>query len=132
MTTSLQCILYVSDLAGEVNVHGITQVFQSARQFATNNGISGVLIFDGIRFCEYLEGSADRLGVIWTHIQRDARHTNLQVLHEEPVLAQRRMAHWSVAYAMRSEPSVVQRMAQLRGLPAVEHLQASLPELDMV
>jgi hypothetical protein len=61
-------------------------------------GLTGVLIFSGRHFAQFLEGPADKLVVMKTSIARDRRHTDIQTL-ATPSIKQRRYGRWALAYA---------------------------------
>lgn len=129
MSAPLQSILYSSCLAAQANVHGIAHISKVARQFTADNGISGVLVFDGAQFCEYLEGPAEGMQVLLGNIRNDERHTHMQVLHEEYNLMQRRLPQWFMAYTEHGDAGVVPQVARLRGEAALAQLQALLHTL---
>ena len=50
--------LYWSQLADSQSPTAIGQILARARPFNAANGITGLLVFDGQRFCQHLEGPA--------------------------------------------------------------------------
>lgn len=63
--------------------------------------ITGVLIFTGTHFCQFLEGPEGAVCSLADKIRRDPRHTDVWVVHQEAVTV-RRFAGWSMGYKGRS------------------------------
>ena len=51
-------LLYVSSIAPESEVNIVGQIAREARAKNARQGITGLLVFDGERFCQHLEGSS--------------------------------------------------------------------------
>ena len=63
--------------------------------------ITGVLIFTGTHFCQFLEGPDDAVSSLTDKIRLDPRHSDIWVVHQEAVTV-RRFAGWSMGYKGRS------------------------------
>ena len=57
--------------------------------------VTGVLLFDGYRFFQYLEGPRTAIDEVFGCIERDTRHGNLEVLFDEAV-NERYFRSWSM------------------------------------
>lgn len=55
-------IVYSSQLAPSVPAECVADIVRTARQFNAAHGITGLLVFDGQRFCQYLEGPDAPIG----------------------------------------------------------------------
>ena len=82
-------------LFSEAELHVLLQTAQ-ARNKAAN--ITGLLIYDNGRFFQCLEGPADSLGMVWDAIQRDTRHTDVELLGNAPT-STRFFANWDMRLA---------------------------------
>ena len=82
-------------LFSEAELHVLLQTAQ-ARNKAAN--ITGLLIYDKGRFFQCVEGPADSLGMVWDAIQRDTRHTDVELLGNAPTTT-RFFANWDMRLA---------------------------------
>lgn len=60
-------------------------------------GITGLLVFDGDRFIQALEGDAARVQAIMNRITKDPRHDNIAYV-ENTKIGQRQFDQWSTEY----------------------------------
>lgn len=74
-TSHRLCFLYHSVMADTQEASCVADIVKAARQFNASQGLSGLLVFDGMRFAQYLEGPADALQALIERLQQDTRHT---------------------------------------------------------
>ncbi len=98
MTNPLKSLLYVSRLADESNASCVSDIIKTARAFNAVNGITGVLVFDGERFAQFIEGEAAAIDALTQNLQRDRRHTEFTILHITPQEDARQFQSWSMGY----------------------------------
>ena len=91
--------------------------------------ITGMLIFDGIRFCQYLEGSKDDLMALFERINNDSRHAAVTMIHHGP-LQERRFKKFSLAFACGDDYEALGRLQALKGPSGVTAFSELLPTLD--
>ncbi|PAY09562.1 hypothetical protein CK489_02885 [Bradyrhizobium sp. UFLA03-84] len=60
--------------------------------------LTGVLLFSGRHFAQFLEGTEANLHIMKTSICRDHRHTGIVTLPTDPV-EKRRYGRWALAYS---------------------------------
>jgi hypothetical protein len=63
--------------------------------------LTGVLIFSGVRFAQFLEGPDEKLNIMKETILRDGRHTDIHTLMATGI-EQRRYGRWVLAYSGRA------------------------------
>ncbi|MCK1367323.1 BLUF domain-containing protein [Bradyrhizobium sp. 62] len=61
-------------------------------------GLTGVLLFSGRHFAQFLEGAEANLDIMKGSIGSDDRHTGLVTLQADPV-EKRRYGRWALAYS---------------------------------
>ncbi len=122
--------VYTSVLAPASDVRCVADIVRRARSYNLANGISGVLVFDGERFCQHLEGEQEAVLLLAARIKRDSRHQQFRVLHRGNIGTQRRFGEWSLAYALDVEGTLLEVLARQPGLRAATLLQERLPLLD--
>lgn len=71
-------------------------LFATARSNNKKRNITGALLLSGHWFVQVLEGAETDLRRLFTSIQKDPRHSDVEVLYEGPV-DERIFAHWSMA-----------------------------------
>jgi len=123
-------IIYVSTLAADAPVRVVADIATKARSHNQRADITGLLVFDGLHFCQQLEGCARELAAVMARIQDDPRHRNLEVLHRGP-LDQRRFRRFSLGYTSVEDIELLERLQRLKGQAAVEAFVALLSGLDV-
>lgn len=83
------------NLLSEAELHTLLQKAQARNKAAD---ITGLLIYDDGRFFQCLEGPADSLEMVWAAIQRDTRHTDVELLGNSPT-STRFFANWDMRLA---------------------------------
>lgn len=123
-------VIYVSTLAPDARTSVVADIVGTARLNNARMGITGLLIFDGMRFCEQMEG--DRKDVLeqLARIRQDARHVNLRVVHQGP-LAARRFRRFSLGYTTLEDDDALGRLEALSGQDAIATFRALLSTLDL-
>ena len=92
--------------------------------------ITGVLVFDGVRFCQQIEGKQKDVLALMERTYQDTRHVNIEVFHHGP-LVERRFSHFSVAFADVEEVTVLEQLEQLDGQAGVDAFTALIATLNL-
>lgn len=90
-------VLYLSQLAHELDSNVVKDVVRVSRTHNPARGITGALLFDGERFCQLLEGSQSEVIPLMLRITRDARHGEIRTLHSGPASI-RALHSWRSGY----------------------------------
>ncbi|MBS0425939.1 MAG: BLUF domain-containing protein [Proteobacteria bacterium] len=122
--------LYWSQLADSQSPTAIGQILARARPFNASNGITGLLVFDGQRFCQHLEGPTVAVEALMGRIAADERHSELRIAYEGP-LAERRYRRFDMGYAQAEDPMQMEHLAMLRGDDALQKFLALRPSFDI-
>ena len=128
--TPLHEVLFVSTIAPEAPISIVAQIAGKARLANKARGITGLLIFDGMRFCEQLEGQEEDILALLERIRQDPRHTSVKLLHHGP-LPERRFKCFSMGYAPVEDIEVLGKLEQLQGPAAVGAFVDILSTLDL-
>lgn len=123
-------VLFVSTIAPEAPVSIVAQIAGKARLANKSRDITGLLIFDGMRFCEQLEGHEEDILALLDRIRQDPRHTRIKLLHNGP-LDTRRFKRFSMGYAPVEDVEVLERLEQLEGQAAVDAFVKIIATLDL-
>jgi len=89
---------YASQLADDAGTAMVPAILAQVRRGNADRGITGVLVFDGQSFVQYLEGPALAVQALMSRIADDPRHTALRVLHQG-ALQRRRCMRYELGYA---------------------------------
>ena len=127
---TLHEVLYVSTMAPAAPISIVADIAPKARVANRTSEITGLLIFDGMRFCQQLEGRPQEVLALMDRIGSDPRHTNIEIIHQGP-LAERRFRRFGLGYVSVDEIDVLEWLTHLRGKDAIDALMALLPELDL-
>lgn len=131
-TPELHCFLYRSHIAPTADIACVADIVKTARNFNKTQGITGILVFDGQRFCQYIEGPQPALQQLIDNIAKDPRHTAFTPLHQACCEPQRRFGNWAMAYVLvDDEDEPLQMLEGIHGPTAIEKLQTLIPMLDM-
>jgi hypothetical protein len=119
----LHALLYTSVVAAACSPAAIQGIIDVARVNNQRAGIGGWLLFDGTRFCQYLEGDPAAIEGLAGRIGRDVRHTGMAVL-EQVAVGLRRFPRGWLGYAVVPPNGALGRIACHRG-PAAVHAMAA-------
>ena len=129
-TSEIHEILYVSKLAADAPIRVVADIAVKSRSANLSRVITGLLVFDGMHFCQQFEGSDIEVAALMDRIRQDPRHTQVEVLHHGP-LVERRFRRWSLGYTSVDDVEAFDRLKRLRGQAAVDAFLALLPGLDL-
>lgn len=97
MWVDLKALTYTSWARPGIRPDEVDSIVMSARINNPLNGVSGVLIFNGVAFLQILEGGPDAVDGLVRRLASDPRHSNMSVRDEGPIPA-RLFPNWSMAY----------------------------------
>lgn len=94
----MRMILYISTARRHLAPGDIVDILRTARARNKISGVTGILLYDRVRFMEVLEGPAEAVEATFGRIQKDNRHFGLVKL-EDRRIAERQFGETSmVAY----------------------------------
>lgn len=102
-------IVYASRAAPGFTPERLAALMEDAARFNRSAGVTGVLLFDGQRFLQYMEGPADGLDVAFSRVSGARSHTELTELGRGRV-GQRRLPFWPMR-CLSVSASELQRIA---------------------
>lgn len=90
-------LCYISTARPFVTPREIETILEISRVNNRRAGVTGILLFNGKRFLQLLEGDADAVETVYRRIARDPRHFAMVRLSERAIDA-REFDHWDMAY----------------------------------
>ncbi len=88
-------LLYASRSADPGSSEVTESILAQSRSHNPASGITGILCYGGGIFLQALEGGRMQVSELYGHIQRDARHTDVVLLHYEEI-SERRFGGWTM------------------------------------
>ena len=128
--SQLYSFLYSSIFTPSYPITVVGELVKAARRKNAAQGLTGILVFDGVRFCQYLEGPQQNLADILATIENDPRHSDFRLHFHEQLDGPRQFRDWSIAYAEVEDEILLQELAAAQGQEALLHLRNLLPSLD--
>ena len=87
-------LLYCSR-AVNTSADAIESILAQAREHNPVSGITGILCYGGSIFLQAIEGGRMQVSDLFGHIQKDARHKDVALLHYEEI-SERRFGGWTM------------------------------------
>ncbi len=98
LTAPRHQLLYLSHLVASARYDVFARICQVSRHNNAERQIAGVLLFDGHRFCQLLEGPAASIALARQSIEKDPRHESMTVLVDRPQAAATALEPWQAGY----------------------------------
>jgi len=94
---ALQELLYTSLATPHSSQKHVTDILKTSQENNALYKMTGLLLFDGHRYIQILEGTAENLDVLFAAIEQDDRHYNLELIHRGGIET-RAFQDWQMAY----------------------------------
>lgn len=131
MMEPLHRFAYTSALSPSAGPQCVIDIVRTARRRNWDLEVTGILIFDGWAFFQFLEGPRTSIHSVVESIYRDSRHQGIAPLIEGLVSDSRQFGEWSMAYAVTNDEHAVPTLAACQGASLVDALERLIPNLDM-
>jgi hypothetical protein len=118
-------LVYASWISSDLAPGQIPDLVQQARPRNRETGVTSLLVFDGARFCQLLEGDVEVVKALARAIQGDPRHSGYTLLHAGPQSGPRRFPDWDLAFGLHDVNALEAVIARSHGLQMAEYLQAT-------
>jgi Sensors of blue-light using FAD len=92
----LKTLTYTSRARLDLASSGLADIHEAARHLNALDGITGLLVFDGIRFLQIIEGAEEAIDNLVERLRRDPRHSALEI-RDERFVEERSFPDWSMA-----------------------------------
>jgi hypothetical protein len=91
----LKTLTYTSRARLDLTDEDLHDILREARALNALDGITGLLVFDGSRFLQIVEGTEEAIDNLMERLRRDRRHNAVEV-RDERVVEQRSFAGWTM------------------------------------
>ena len=92
---SLKSLTYTSLARLDLDASDLETIHRTAREFNAIEGITGLLIFNGTRFLQIIEGTPQAIDDLVERLRRDPRHSGFEI-REERTIETRNFPAWSM------------------------------------
>ena len=124
----LTTLCYQSRAPGEPGSDELDDLLTDARDRNRRLGVTGMLVYEGDRFFQWLEGPSEALGGLWTSINRDSRHREVELLGEG-VTPVRLFSGWDLRFLDRRAAAVAAGQTPEDAAPAAARPESAPAEL---
>jgi hypothetical protein len=128
---NVQRLLCLSVLSENSDFTAFKQIVRSARRRNGQLGLTGVLVFDGERFCHLLEGPQQPFDDVVQRIAADPRHRELALLHPPAAANSRLLYTWRSGYCSPDDLDQFVGEGALSGDAALMAFLAVLTRCDL-
>ncbi|MDP9898397.1 BLUF domain-containing protein [Variovorax ginsengisoli] len=128
--TDLHEILYCSVLANGQSPTVVGQIVSEARARNPLRGITGLLVFDGIRFCQHIEGPREAVLTLASSMEMDVRHADMRVVYDG-ALFERRYQRFDMGLAEGDDVTGLAEIYTLDGQVALDRFLALRSGFDV-
>lgn len=90
-------LCYISTARPHVSWNSVDEILQTSRRNNGRDRLSGLLLFNGKRFLQLLEGAEPMVEAAYARIQRDDRHFAVVKLSERKI-EEREFGGWEMAF----------------------------------
>ena len=123
-------IFYCSLLAQDLPATAVGAIVSQARVRNAERRITGLLVFDGMRFCQHLEGPRDAVQALMDRIEGDPRHVEVRVVYKG-LPETRRYSGFGMGLAESEGPDLMAGVHALEGEAALRHFLALRSSFDI-
>lgn len=123
-------VLYLSTLAPGAPIKTVADIAARARPANEAADITGLLVFDGMQFCQHIEGPRKAVLALTERIRQDTRHVDVDILYHGP-LAQRRFRCFGLGYTAVEEVDVLPLLRDVGAEAALAQFLALVSTLDL-
>ena len=91
----LKTLAYTSRARLDLLTSDLNDIHETARHLNALDGVTGLLLFDGVRFLQIIEGSETAIDSLVQRLRRDPRHSAFEV-RDERLVSARSFPAWSM------------------------------------
>lgn len=133
MPSPLSCFLYTSRLTPDSPLTSIAAIVKQARELNAIHGITGVLMFDGENFAQYVEGPSLAISALAVKLKSDPRHAEFLMSARLDSLGERTFRTWSMGFLEVEIQDVdLNVLRQLSGDRALEYFALSVQAVEVL
>ncbi|GAA4042880.1 hypothetical protein GCM10022281_25080 [Sphingomonas rosea] len=110
-------LAYTSMAALDLSVEQLFDIGQTARDLNALDGVTGLLLFNGTHFLQWIEGAPETLDELMERLRRDPRHSAVEI-RETQMADERLFSGWAMKLVRVSTDRMQAHDDVLESLPA--------------
>jgi hypothetical protein len=124
--------VYCSRAAAGVDDADVARIIETSRRMNPSNGITGMLVFGGGIFFQWLEGPRDNVTQLMRHLQSDPRHHDIVSLSTTEEVRERLFPDWDMELVTNADirDVLVDAMDTAKDAKNSQALKLLLAQLD--
>ena len=95
MDLHIKTVTYTSFASLDLTARDLVEIHQAAKRLNALDGITGLLIFNGTRFLQIIEGDEAAIDELIERLRRDRRHSAFEI-RDARFVGQRAFPDWSM------------------------------------
>lgn len=112
--SQLRSLTYVSTASTPMPQVDFTQLGLEAGRLNALDGITGLLVFNGDRFCQTVEGAPEAIDNLMSRLRGDPRHEDIEIVEDVSIDA-RRFRSWDMhLFLVPNDRSAALQLASAR------------------
>lgn len=115
-------LMFLSEFPDDADATEIGRIVRASRINNAAARLTGVMMFDGTLFCQYLEGPEQAVRRMATKIAVDSRNNRFRLLHQTSTETAQRFETWHVGVVAPDGVSPLRAFESTLGAEAVDHL----------
>lgn len=121
---------YTSCIRPEISLTRVNEIVQVSRCNNRLAGITGILVFDGWRFFQYLEGPEEAVRRLVDRLRLDPRHDDYAELLAAPFPGPRRFHKWSMGYSVSADEDLLAAFTSLNPSELIQNMPDLVANID--
>lgn len=122
---------YTSSIRPEVSLTQVFHIVQVSRQNNRRDDVTGILVFDGWRFFQYIEGAEDVVLQLVCALREDKRHHHFVELLSAPFCGPRLFRNWSMGYAVTADETLLGSLVHLEPMALIARIPELISDIDL-
>ncbi|MFZ9038767.1 MAG: BLUF domain-containing protein [Gammaproteobacteria bacterium] len=127
----LDALVYVSSAVRLLNHEEIDYLLRRARERNKEYGVTGILLYIGGNFMQYIEGPRDNVDIIYKIIQEDELHSGIILVSREAIES-RQFGDWAMAYQTRDVEGYVGSPGERRLIEMILEMPGDNPSTAQI
>jgi hypothetical protein len=125
-------VVYCSRATADVDDAAVERILETARKHNPVHGITGLLVFGGGIFFQWLEGPRDNVTQLMTNLKADPRHKDVVALTESEEARERLFPDWDMEFVTTDDirDVLIDAMSTTEDAKHAEALKLLLVHLD--
>ena len=122
---------YISKLSPEYDATHVVDIIKVSRKNNIKDHITGILVYDGERFFQYIEGPKATVLNLLSRLKSDHRHVGMSILFENAHYTNRFYNDWHLAYTYINEKDYIDELKTLDYVEVINKIKNFRKELDV-